>query len=123
MNYLLKILGATLLLAGYLAINGYTGITTCVDKENGNYPTAQYDEHYYATCENGTMYDGRPCPSGLVFKAALKVCGVEGSVEVPVSNETGHWIPIYNGHSTPQYYKCVYVWYRSLCSVGDTRTY
>ena len=50
-----------------------TCITSCTGLPNGDYQSC-LGCHVYASCSNGVMYDGRPCPAGLVWDDNVKRC-------------------------------------------------
>ena len=46
----------------------------CDGKRNIDYPSCAFNCHYYATCDNGRLIDGRPCPDGLFWDDQRKAC-------------------------------------------------
>ena len=46
----------------------------CDGKRNIDYPSCAFNCSYYATCDNGRVIDGRPCPAGLFWDDQRKAC-------------------------------------------------
>lgn len=53
-------------------------VSTCEGLKNGDYQSCK-SCIVYATCSNGRLYDGRPCPAALVWDDKLKRCEYSSS--------------------------------------------
>ena len=53
-------------------------MSSCSGVSDGDYMSCQ-GCNVYATCSNGLLYDGRPCPANLVWDDNLKRCEWEST--------------------------------------------